>query len=146
MLWDKAYELNSTDYANLLNRGTPAEKSPNMVDQNRDNAITQTLYRLNNYERETGKFHQTLLHQNEAVNARFLELQKEGYSYGDSLLQATEEVFGKEQHSHLLTGLSSDRSLRELAENVRAYKNGEEPKYEDILIENIPEEVETFFA
>lgn len=145
-LWDKGYELDSTDYAVLLNRGTPAEKSSYIIDQNRDNAITQILYRLNNYERETGKFHQTLLHQNEAINVRFHELQKEGYSYGDSLLQAAEDVLGKKQHAQLLTGLSSDRSLRELAENVRAYKNGEDPKYTDILIENIPEEVETFFA
>lgn len=145
-LWNKGYELNSTDYATLLNRGTPAEHSAYIIDQTRDNAITQTLFRLYNYERETGKFHQTLLHQNPSINNRFHDLQSEGYSYGDSLLQAAEEVLGDGQHAQLLTGLASDRSLRELSENVRAHKNGEEPKYSEILIENIPEEVETFFA
>lgn len=145
-LWNDGFELNSTDYAALLNRGTPAEDSPYIIDQSRDSAITQVLYMLGNYERETGKFHQTLLHENAEVNARFEALRADGYSYGDSLLQAVDDVLGTDEHKRLLSGLSTDQSLNQLAERVRAYKNGVEPTVEEVILENYPEELETFFA
>lgn len=126
-LWDRAYEVNSLQHSALFKHGSPAENSEWLLEEGRDSAIKHTLNLLGNYERETGKFHQSLLENDQRIADKFNTLRDEGYSYGDSLLQAAESVLGTESYRGTLASFNSEANLDKLQKMVEAKSRGEDP-------------------
>lgn len=121
-LWETSYELNTVDHSSFANRDKAGSNKDWFVEQGRDQSIVYTLRMIGNYERETGKLHQQLLHENPEIAARKQALEAEGYSYGDATLRAVREILGPETHRQMLDGLPSYQSLQKLKTDVEAYK------------------------
>jgi phosphatidylserine/phosphatidylglycerophosphate/cardiolipin synthase-like enzyme len=132
-LWNSAYEVNTVDHSTYISRDLAEEGKDWFIEESRDRSMTHVLRLIGNYERATGKLHQQLLADNPEIAERKASLQEEGYSYGDSVLRAVEDVVGEEKHDLMLHDLQASKSLRLLKERIAAFQAGEhlDPSPED---------------
>ncbi len=126
-LWNNSLELNTVEHSALLNRDVKGPGKEWFIEQSRDRSITHTLRLIGNYERETGKIHQELLATNPEIRELKESYEKQGYSYGDSVLRAAEKVLGKDTYRALFDDLKTAKTLKRLQSRVQAFHSGLNP-------------------
>ena len=145
-LWDQSFELSTIDHADYLTQEDGEIGKEWFVEESRNSAIRHSLRLIGNYERESGKLHQDILHENADVQARKAELQAEGYSYGDATLKAVSEVLGNDEYREMLRGLDTNQTLESLQEKVNNYVLGVESETAAFNPEDLQMPADLFFA
>ncbi len=121
-LWDKhTYPLSTLDLAKYFSKNRPEEGHEFFVESARGGAIRQIITAIENYEVESGVLVQQLLEQDE-VSTRRDQLLEQGYSDGDAILMAVNQVIGEDDFQALTSELPTSQELDRLQARVEAWK------------------------
>jgi phospholipase D-like protein len=122
-LWnDSTYDLSVKDLAAYTSRYDPEVGREWATEENRNYATKQIIGAIEKYEVETAGLMEGLMTNNADVKARHDELLANGYSEGDSMLKAAEEVLGRESFLKMKHDLPAHKELDQMKSKVERWK------------------------
>lgn len=122
-LWEEdAYPLSTQDLAAYYSKNRPEEGREFFTYDAKAGATRQIITSIENFEVESGTLVQQL-NQREDVAARRQELIDAGYSDGDAMLMAVDQVIGEKKFDKMKDELPTSLELSRLHEQVSKWKN-----------------------
>ena len=121
-LWEEdAYPLSTQDLAAYYAKGKPEEGRDFFIHDAKGGATRQIITSIENYEVESGGLVQKL-NDREDVAARRQELIADGYSDGDAMLMAVDQVVGEKKFDKMTSELPTSIELSRLNDQVSEWK------------------------
>lgn len=121
-LWENdTYALSTHDLASFYAKNRPEEGHAWFVDAAKGGATREIITAIENYEVESGDLVSRLMKRDD-VSARSEQLLAEGYSDGDAMLMAVDQVVGQNEFNRLAAELPTTIELERLESKVAKWK------------------------
>lgn len=121
-LWEEdAYPLSTADLARYYTKNAPEDGKEYYFESARGGAIREIITAIENYEVESGVLVGQLMERDD-VSSRRDQLVADGYSDGDAMLMAVDQVVGEKEFDKMTAELPTSIELDRLNERVESWK------------------------